>query len=327
MKIATVGTGSIVDIFLDALGHIQQAGCCAMYSRRRQTAGPLAEKYSIETVYTELDEMLSDPKVDFVYIASPNSLHFEHARRAMDMGKNVICEKPFTSTLREADRLISLAKEKGLMLFEAITTIHMPNYGLIKEHLGALGRIKLVQCNYSKYSSRYKQLLDGEMTNIFNPEFSGGALVDINVYNLHFVMNLFGAPGNIRYFANKHQNGIDTSGVLLLEYPGFIAECAGCKDTPGMNFVFIQGENGYLHVENGPYDCNRLIFHLQGQELVLNAQTQSNNLYYETKNFCDIYREKNYARCYELLEHSRSVVDMLERARRDAGIIFAADSP
>ena len=325
MKVATIGTGFIVDAFLQGLEKIEDAKCVAMFSRKKETALPLATKYEVTTIYTDLDALYADESVEIVYIASPNSLHFEHAYRALEHGKHVICEKPFSSTLQETDTLISLAKQKNLMLFEAITTIHLPNYQLIKGNLEKLGQIKLVQSNYSQYSSKYNALLAGETPNVFNPKFSGGSLVDINIYNLHFVMGLFGTPEKLSYTANKHANGIDTSGVLLLTYPDFIAACAGAKDTRSENFVLIQGEKGYIHVENGANGCRRVIVHNEDTKVELNEQTSMNNLYYELLIFNDIYKTKDFNHCYSLLDYSRSVMEMLVEARMDAGIIFEAD--
>lgn len=326
MNIATIGTGFIVDTFLAAANQIKDIHCVAMYSRKEETAQPLAKKYGIPVIYTELKALLADPKIDFVYIASPNSLHFEQVTLALENGKHVICEKPFTSTVAELDRLIALAKHKNLMLFEAITTLHLPNYRLAKEQLDQLGAIKFIQCNYSQYSSRYNQLLSGETPNVFSTEFSGGALTDINIYNLHFVMNMFGTPQSVSYTANKHPNGIDTSGILVLKYPDFIAQCVGCKDTNSMNFVLIQGEKGYLHVEQGANGCRKLILHANGQETVLNAQTNENLLYYELAAFKQMYEAQNYQQCHQLLDHSRSVIEAVVQARQDAQIVFAADT-
>jgi len=325
MNIATIGTGSIVDTFLSALQDVDGAACVAMYSRKEISAKPLAERYNVNRIYTDLEGMFSDPNIDIVYIASPNSLHYEHATLALEHGKHVILEKPFTSTLHEAENLIRMAKEKNLFLFEAIVTIHMPNFQIVKEMLPKLGPLKLIQCNYSQYSSRYNALLNGETPNVFNPKFSGGALMDINIYNLHFVMNLFGTPESISYTANKHPNGIDTSGILLLTYPDFIAECVGCKDTQSMNFALIQGEKGYLHVENGANGCQNIIFHEEDKSIPLNRQTNNNRLYYELQAFYDIFTKKDYEGCYKLLNYSRSVMEMLEKARKTAGIVFEAD--
>lgn len=325
MKIATIGTGPIVDKFLSALNEIEEATCEAIYSRKEETAKPLAEKFNVQTIYTDLDKLYADPNVNFVYIASPNSLHYDQAYQALQNGKNVICEKPFTSTVQELESLISLAKQKNLLLFEAITTIHLPNYQLIKENINKLGQIKFIQCNYSQYSSKYNALLRGETPNVFNPKFSGGALTDINIYNLHFVMNLFGTPQTVQYKANKHPNGIDTSGILLLEYPDFIGECVGCKDTNSLNFVLIQGEKGYLHVEHGANGCRKVILHLEDNEVELNAQTEENIMHYELLTFNDIYHSKNFEQCYQLLDYSHSVLKVLEDARKDADITFDAD--
>ncbi|WP_087972315.1 Gfo/Idh/MocA family protein [Oceanobacillus rekensis] len=325
MNIATIGTGSIVELFLSAVEDVDGAQCIAVYSRKEETAEMLADKFEISAIYTDMDEMMENTAIDFIYIASPNSLHFEQAYLALQHGKNVIVEKPFTSTAREAEELIELAKEKQLMIFEAISTIHMPNYKLIREYISSLGPIKLIQCNYSQFSSRYEKLLNGETPNVFNPEFSGGALVDINVYNFHFVMNLFGVPESVSYTANKHANGIDTSGIAVMKYPDFIAECSGAKDTQSMNFAMIQGEKGYLNVVNGANGCQEVIVTIGKREVRLNAQTKSNRLYYEVAAFQKIYEAKDFERCYDLLDYTKTVVDVLEAARKDAGITYAAD--
>ena len=325
MKIATIGTGYIVDTFLESLQTIPGVECIALFSRKAETAAALAQKYQIELVYTDMDAMLANSEIDFVYVASPNSLHYEQALKALQCGKNVICEKPFTSTTKETEHLISTARDRRLMLFEAITTIHLPNFHFLKENLSRLGKIRIIQCNYSQYSSRYNKLLAGETPNIFNPQFSGGALLDINIYNLHFVMNLFGIPQHVQYHANKHPNGIDTSGILILEYPEFIAECVGCKDTGGLNFALIQGEKGYLQVENGVNSCRKVIFHLTDEEIRFDEQPNNNLLYYEMKRFSEIDAQKDFAACYALLEHTSAVMSVSERARKDAGILFPAD--
>ncbi|WP_067725993.1 Gfo/Idh/MocA family protein [Oceanobacillus damuensis] len=325
MNIATIGTGSIVELFLSAVDEVDGEQCVAVYSRREESAERLADKFDISAIYTDLHALMENTAIDFVYIASPNSIHFEQAYMALQHGKNVICEKPFTSTLREAEQLAGLAREKQLMIFEAISTIHMPNYKLISKHLDSLGPIKLVQCNYSQFSSRYEKLKNGEMPNVFHPKFSGGALADINIYNLHFVMNLFGGPESVSYTANKHANGIDTSGVAVMKYPDFIAECVGAKDTQSMNFAMIQGEKGYLNVLNGANGCQEVMITIGDREIRMNAQTKTNRLYYEVAEFQKIFQAGDFERCYELLDYTLSVVGVLEEARKDGGIVFEAD--
>ncbi|MFR4218298.1 MAG: Gfo/Idh/MocA family protein [[Clostridium] innocuum] len=187
----------------------QRHQLCSHVFRKKDSAKPLADKYGIDKIYTDLDEMLQDEDINFVYVASPNSLHFKHSLKALQAGKHVICEKPFTSTVDEFDILVDTAKNI-LYLFEAIVSSYA-SYLNIKQ-LPRLGTIRMVQCNFSQYSSRY-DILAGETPNVFNPEFSGGASSNINIYNLHYVIGLFGKPTEIHYYANKHTNGIDTSGV------------------------------------------------------------------------------------------------------------------
>jgi len=114
MKIATIGTGFIVERFLDAVRQVEGAECYGVYSRTEEKARLLADEFQIGMTFTDMDGMMEDGNYDTVYVASPNSLHYDYVKRALENGKHVICEKPFTSTLRELEELIALSKKKGL---------------------------------------------------------------------------------------------------------------------------------------------------------------------------------------------------------------------
>ena len=324
MKIATIGTSFITEWFLSAAAKIDNAQPIAVYSRNEAKGKALAEQFQIDKVYTDLDSMWNDDEIECVYVASPNSLHYQHARAALKAGKHVICEKPFTSTAEELKELSELAKAKHLFLFEAIVTIHMPNYLSLKEKLSELGDIKMVQCNFSQYSSRYDKFKAGETVNVFDPKFSGGALMDINIYNLHFVMNLFGKPKDVNYYPNITK-GIDTSGVLILSYDGFQAVCVGCKDTKSHNISQNQREKGYITLNSETSRCANFSL-TTGDGTILPAVKQEDiALYYEIKDFIKIIEDQDYDACEALLNYSNDVMEVLEQARKKAGIIFAAD--
>lgn len=314
-----------MDWFLTAASQVEGADVVAVYSRKEETGRKLADKYKIETVYTDMENMLESSDIDCIYVASPNSLHYPYAKKALLAGKHVICEKPFTSTVKELEDLIAIAKEKRLFLFEAIVTIHMPNYLSIKEEVKNLGNIRMVQCNFSQYSSRYDKFLAGETPNVFNPAFSGGALSDINIYNLHFVMNLFGKPMDVHYYPNI-QRGIDTSGVLILQYDGFQAVCVGCKDTRSHNIAQIQGELGYITLNSETSRCANFSITTNTGTQLPSIQQNDIALFYELQDFVNMMKENDLEQCYELLTYSMSVMEVYEQARKQAGIVFPADS-
>ena len=324
MKVATIGTGMIVDWFLSAVRQ-NDVACVAMYSRNKAHAATLASEYGVEDIYTDLDEMLKREDIDFVYIASPNSLHYTYAMKAMEAGKHVICEKPFTSTLKEFDRLKAYAMEHQLFLFEAIVTRAMPNYLQIRKELPRLGTIRMVQCNFSQYSSRYDKLLAGETPNVFNTAFSGGALGDIGIYNLHYVIGLFGKPNAVHYFPNKHENGIDTSGVSILEYDGFKAVCVACKDTRSKCLAQIQGEKGYITMDSETSKCSHFIVNINNEVEDPSVEENDISLYYEVKEFKELFEKQDYDTCWEMLNYSRDVMEVYETLRKDGGIVFEAD--
>lgn len=325
MRIGVIGTGAIVGEFLEAVGQANDVECTVICSRKEENAKIFAEKFGMKKIYTDYNLMLCDRNINFIYIALPNSLHYEYTLKALQKGKNVICEKPFTQTLKETTTLIELAKQKELFLFEAITTLHLPNYKSIKEDLKNIGDLKIIECNFSQYSSRYDLFKQGELPNVFNAKFAGGALSDINIYNLHFVIGLFGKPNDFKYYPNI-EKGIDTSGILILQYDTFKAICIGAKDCVSDPHINIQGDKGNINVVGSANSIKDYRFILKTKEPVIkNYQPFDNRMVYEIKAFKEICDNKNYEFCYELLEHSKLVIEIAEKARTNSGIKFPAD--
>ena len=189
MKLAIIGSGMIVNDFLTMIGDIPKIHLEAIVGTDRSSDKMelLKNKYGIRQVLTSYEECLKNKNIDTVYIALPNHLHFSFAKQAILSKKNVICEKPFTLKSSEMRELRELALANKVLLLEAITNQYLTNYKKIKESLKAIGTIKIVECNYSQYSSRYDAFKKGEILPAFNPKMGGGALMDINIYNIHFV--------------------------------------------------------------------------------------------------------------------------------------------
>ena len=145
--------------------------------------------------------------------------------------------------------------------------------------------------------------------------------MDINLYNIHFVVGLFGAPERVHYYPNLHENGVDTSGLLVLEYPGFICQCVGAKDCAAENGIQIVGEKGRIQVTPSGSNCQKVEFCLRGQEPQITAYPEG-PWYYEVQDIGRLIAEGDYDGCYAALETTLQVVDVLEKARKDAGLCF-----
>ena len=194
IRLGTIGSGAIVHSILDNVKITDGIRLAAVYSRSEEKGRPLAEEYGAGKVYTDLDEFMKDEEVNTVYVASPNLLHYEQTKKALLAGKHVICEKPFCTKAEQARELVALAKEKHLFLVDAVPTAFLPNFEVVKRELPKVGKVKLVLGNFSQYSSRYDQVLEGGKPNVFNPEYGGGCLMDINFYNVYLNIALFGKP-------------------------------------------------------------------------------------------------------------------------------------
>lgn len=317
----------IVHDLLPVFTSIPKIELAAIYGRAKslEKLEDLKTRYNIAKIHTDYEAFLADGSIDTVYVALPNHLHFSYVKQALEAGKNVICEKPFTSNVQELEILIDLAREKQAFLLEAITNQYMKNFLAIKDKVSELGNIKIIEANYSQYSSRYDAFKAGNILPAFNREMSGGALMDLNIYNIHFVVGLFGKPKTVQYYANIAQ-GIDTSGVLVLDYDSFKAVCIGSKDSKAPISANIQGDAGTIHV-NGTVSVVDSFEFLpnKGEEVHVDVKDHEHRMYDEFVAFERILSEQNEAAMLERLAHSLNVMDVVTRAKESANIKFAAD--
>lgn len=255
ISIAIVGTGMLVQEVLPMLCGLDEINICAICGTERssEVVADLADRYSIKSQYTEYSALLKDIHsgkcvADAVYIATPNHLHYDMGLAAIKKGINVFMEKPFASNYEEASYMIETARKKNVFLLEAISNQYLPIYDALREALPRVGDIKYVDCNFSQYSSRFDRFLAGEYFRVFDSKCDGGALMDLNVYNIHAVAGLFGSPSFVNYSSNIMRE-VDTSGVVTLTYPDFICTCVAAKDCQGPSRILIQGTLGYLIIE------------------------------------------------------------------------------
>lgn len=316
IKIAILGTGKIIPEAITAIQASNKFHVKNIWARphSRDKAVTLAAKFNIDNFTTNLDDILNDATIDFVYVGLINSVHYDYAKKFIEAGKNVIVEKPFTTSAAQAQQLIALALSKRLYLFEAVTTLHLPNFFAIRDAIKQIGDVKLIICNYSQYSSRYDAYKRGEVAPAFNPELSGGALMDINIYNLNFVVGLFGMPKNVSYIANRGFNGVDTSGIVTLQYDNFIAQCIAAKDSASPSFLSIQGDNGYIVIHDTPNELKAFDLAVRGEDVKHFALNKFNHrMIHEFIDFAEAFEQKNYVAVEEYLNISRNVMNVVDK--------------
>ncbi|MFU2163697.1 Gfo/Idh/MocA family protein [Streptococcus pluranimalium] len=316
MKLVLLGTGMIVKEVLPVLKDIDGIELEAILSTPRSldTARELASTYAIPQATSDYDEVLINPAVDTIYIGLPNHLHYDYAKKALSAGKHVICEKPFTLRLAELEDLITIAEQRGLFLLEAITNQYLENFTYIKDNLDQLGDIKIVNCQYAQYSSRYDAFKRGDIAPAFDPAQGGGALRDLNIYNIHLLVGLFGQPKRVDYLPNM-ERGVDTSGILMMDYGRFKAVCIGAKDCSAEIRSSIQGNQGSIAVLGATNTMPQVSLTLNGQEpVIINHNSDNHRMYAEFVAFEQILSQNQKAKAKAALEHSLSVMAVLEAA-------------
>ena len=263
--------------------------------------------------------------MDAVYIAVPNLQHARYARVALEAGKHVIVEKPMAVTAAETEELAALAQRKRLFLFEAMTTQYQPNYAKLRELLPRVGTVRMVQCSFSQYSSRYDAFCAGQTPPVFDPLCAGGALMDLGVYNVSYIVGLFGEPNKAVYAANMERN-IDTSGVLMMDYSGFKAVSLAAKDCAAPARCIIQGTKGYILQKSTPNYCGGVTFHPnEGKEEHYNLNGDCPRQAAEFEAFYRAMTAGDQELCARMLDTSIAVSRVLTVARRSAGVRFPGD--
>ena len=315
MNLGIVGAGMIVKDFLSFTHELPEIKLEAIVARNIENLKNLQSMYNIKEIFTDLDECLSSPSIDTIYVAVPNNLHYSVAKKALEAGKNVICEKPFTLDYHETVELFELAESKNLILIEAITNQYLPNYLEIKENLSQIGNIRLVECNYSQLSSRYEVFKKGIIAPVFDKNQGGGVLGDLNIYNIHFVVGLFGAPKNSEYYPNIVRE-VDTSGILILEYDEFKVVCIAAKDTYNNSYANIQGDKGLIKVIGTLNEVPNYIIKNNEVEMKVNKNIHKHRMYSEFKKFIDVIDNKDFDFMQKQKEHSLAVMEIFDKSRK-----------
>ena len=214
MKIGILGAGGIAVQMAKTEAGMKDVENYAVAARSFERAQAFAEKYGFSKAYGSYEEMLADPQVDLVYIATPHSHHYLHAKMCLEAEKNVLCEKAFTVNADQARKLFALAKEKNLLITEAIWTRYMPSRKMIDDIIssGVIGEVTAVTANLNYAIS--------EVERIRKPELAGGALLDVGVYTINFASMVLGDKLKNVQATAIFREGVDMLDTIAMVFEG-----------------------------------------------------------------------------------------------------------
>lgn len=319
MKLGILGTGYIAEMVAPALAALPEITCYAAASRTPGKAEAFAREHGFEKACTSYEEMLSDPEVELVYVATPHSHHFEHMMLCLEYGKHVICEKAFTLNARQAEAVFAAAKQKGLYVAEAIWTRYMPSRQMLNELLcsGIIGKPNTLTANLSYPISGVRR--------IYDPALAGGALLDIGVYGLNFALMHFGGDiARVESSVSKMETGVDGMETITLFYrDGRMAVLTHSVYCRSDRMGCIHGDKGYVVVENINNPQSIRVFDLQDRLLArYDVPEQINGYEYE-------FREA--VRCIgegktqpDSMPHGDTleVMELMDSLRRQWGVVY-----
>ncbi len=211
-----IGTGGIATSFADDLRLLPDAEVVAVGSRSQQTADAFADRFDVARRHASYQSLVEDPDVDVVYVSTPHPGHFPAAMLALEAGKAVLCEKPFTLNATEAAQLAATARRMGVFLMEAMWTRFLPHVVRIRELLAedCLGELRTVTAEHGQYFP------PDAAHRLFSPDLGGGALLDLGIYPVSFASMVLGTPSRVTAVSGAAETGVDAQTSMLLEHDG-----------------------------------------------------------------------------------------------------------
>lgn len=246
VKVGIMGTGKIAGIMADTIKSMRGVSLYAVGSRTPEKAAQFASEHGVKKNYGSYQELVDDPKIDLIYVATPHSEHYANTKLALMAGKSVICEKAFMLNERQAREIFELADQKKLLVTEAMWTRYMPVRAQLSEVLASnvIGEPTMLTANLG-YNVIYKD-------RISKPEFGGGALLDLGVYVLNFASMVFGNDvTDIISTCTCNEYGVDVQDSITLKYrDGKMAVLNATVLSIADRKATIYGTKGYIEVDN-----------------------------------------------------------------------------
>jgi len=287
MKFAIIGAGKIAAKFCAAVRMTAGAELVAVGSKDLGRARLFAEKNDVPLYFGSYEQMLDSVEIDAVYIATTHNFHYENIKLCLSRGKHVLCEKSMLTCKKDAVELFALAKEKGLLLAEAMWSRHLDTVKMVKRWIadGEIGDVKL-----AVLIAGFKSEVP-DTHRLVNPELGGGVVYDIAVYAIEAATNLFGnGVKDVRHTLHRGQAGADMTVNILLDYGDFTANlvCTLAANQPGG--LLVAGSGGYIKMDSF-ISCGDCCLYKDGQAPVRFESPFENGFQFEIAEFMQCVSE------------------------------------
>ena len=308
---AVLGTGVIANETATAMAKNGRR-LYAVGNRTHEKAVAFAEKYGIEKVYDDFNDMFTDPDIDIIYITTPHNTHIDFMKKAIENKKHILVEKSITLNSDELSEAVKLAKKNGVVIGEAMTIYHMPIFKELKKILDSdeLGRVNLITANFGSFKPY-------DMNNrFFNRNLAGGAMLDIGVYALSFVRYFFdSSPNNTLSQVKYAPTGVDEqSGLLLMNDEGQMASVLLSLHSKQPKRAMISCERGYIEIMEYPRAWEAKITDAEsGESRLVKAGKNEDALWYEIE---DMEKSVSGEDCMHL-DYTEDVMRLMTSFRQE----------
>lgn len=307
-----IGLGNIAHKFATDLLTVKGAKLYAVASRSQDKANEFASKYNATKAYSSYEALSKDKNIDAVYIATPHALHKENTLLCLEQGIAVLCEKPFAMNAQEVEQMITKAKEKNVLLMEALWTYFLPHYQYVLEAIEnkTFGNLIRIEADFGFYRA-----FDND-TRLFNKSLGGGSLLDIGIYPIFTAISTFGIPNEIAAKATFFDNGADSSCHMIFEYDKATAhlESTLLEDTPTK--AIFQFEHGTIKLNEGFFMPTTVTIIKNEKEDTIDFGYKTIGYNYEAIHFNNLLRQGKTESDVMTFEFSKRLIQTLDRVRK-----------
>lgn len=297
----------------------------AVGSRSQDGADSFAAAHGIPTAHGSYEALVADPNVDVIYVATPHPMHAENAELAINAGKHVLLEKPFTLNAAEAKRIAALAAEKNVVLLEAMWTRWLPTMVRLREVIaaGTIGQVRTVIADHNQFLPKNPE------HRINNPALGGGALLDLGIYPVSFAWDMLGAPTSVHAIASKTATGVDRQTAITLGYAdGQQAVLHTALDTAGPNTASVLGTDGWIRLDSVFYNPTSFTVFDSKQNVVENyvpEPSETRGMQYQAREIERIVASGSLVGDILSLDESVGIMGTLDEVRRQIDLTYPGE--